>query len=123
MRITMKTAGLALAAALAVAGCGSTHSGAAVQRSALKSAEANPTVEAAVAKAKKDVINPCIDGSSGVSSFISCVKTKVPKAQRKTVGKCLVKDALADKKGHTAYQAEQELINTSAPACVAPALP
>jgi hypothetical protein len=123
----MKPAGLCLALVLAAtpaaAACGPSHSGAAAQHSALKSAEANPSVEAAVAKAKKDVITPCIDGSSGVSSFIGCVKGKVPKAQRKTVGKCLVKAALADKKGHTAYQAEQALINTSAPACVAPALP
>ena len=125
MRTAVRIAGLALAAGLAVTGCtSSSHgSGAAAQRSVVHSAEANPTVEAAIAKAKKDVVNPCIDASSGVTSFIACAKGKVPKAERKTVGKCLLKGTLAAKKGHTAYQVEQALIFTIGPACIAPALP
>jgi hypothetical protein len=128
MMIKMRTAALCLAAAAALAGCGtSTSSGPGAissQHSALKSAEANPSVEAAVAKAKKDVITPCIASTQGVTGFITCAKGKVPAAQRKTVGKCLAKAALADhKKGDSTYQVEQDMISVAGPACIAPALP
>jgi hypothetical protein len=114
-------------AGLTLAGCGTASSSGpgavSSQHSVLRSAEADPSVKAAIDKAKRDVINPCIDGSTGVSSFIACAKGKVPKSQRETVGKCLVKGALAAKKGHTTYEVEQALISTIGPACIAPALP
>lgn len=124
MRTLASVACLALTLAVPACAAGHAASGASAQHSALKSAEANPTVEAAIAKARKDVVNPCIASTSGITSFVNCAKNKVPPAQRKAVGKCLAKAVLADhKKGDKTYAIEQDLIGVSGPACIAPALP
>lgn len=114
------------AAAVTAAGCSSTaSSGAAAQRSqasgVLHSATANPSVEAAIAKAKRDVVNPCIDGSSGPVSFKNCVYAKIPKSQRHAVEKCVGKALLAD---HIKTEAgKAKWLDTDVPACVGAAMP
>lgn len=110
---------------LLLAGCASSHGSASAQASQAKgvlhSATANPSVQAAIAKAKKDVVNPCISASTGAGSFVSCVKAKLPKSQRRTAGRCIAKALLAD---HISTQAGKEKwLDTDVPACVGAVLP
>lgn len=120
-----------IAVVLSIAGC---HSGggtsaaassAAAQRSqakqVLQSATANPEVQAAVAKAKKDVVNPCIDASNGPVTFKNCVYAKVPEAKRSQVRKCVGKALLSD---HISTEAgKAKWLDTDVPACVGAVLP
>lgn len=122
----MGIAGLVLAGGLALAGCGastSSGSGAQAARSqesqahqVLQSATANPSVQAAIRKARTDVVNPCIDASTGPVSFKNCVYAKIPAAQRVTVRHCVEKALISD---HISTQAgKQQWLDTDVPACV-----
>ena len=119
----MAAAGLTLVAGLALAGCASSShpsSSASAQesqaRQVLQSATANPSVQAAIAKAKTDVVNPCISASTGPTSFKNCVYAKVPAASRVTVRHCVEKALVSD---HISTEAGKEKwLDTDVPACV-----
>jgi hypothetical protein len=113
-------------AGLLLAGCASSGSGKASAQASqasgvLHSATANPSVQAAIARAKKDVVNPCIDASTGPVSFKNCVYAKVPPAQRSAVKKCMAKALLADHISTAAGKAKW--LDTDVPACVGAVLP
>lgn len=130
MKKFLAVTALALTAVLSAAGCQSGHgskaeSSASAQKSqakqVLQSATANPQVQAQIAKAKKDVVNPCIDASSGPATFKNCVYAKVPKSARKQVRKCVGKALIAD---HiSTYAGKQKWLDVDVPACVGAVLP
>lgn len=117
---------LGLLAGLAASACASSSSGSAhnpgAAHSVIASATADPQVQADIARAKTQVINPCVTRSTGPSTFIACVKAAIPKAQRAAVGRCLLKAGQADHPG-SSFDGKQKFLYTDAPVCAAAGLP
>lgn len=100
------------AAGLIAASCSSASSGSGAQagQSVRSAIATNSAVQDDIARAKAQVVNPCIDASTGPKTFISCVVAKVPKDKRSSVYKCEIKASLRDHV--TTYDGRQKFLFT-----------
>jgi hypothetical protein len=87
-----------------LAACGSTHGAASSEASSLK---ANPTVSAAVNKAKIEALS-CIKTGGGHKVVIMCLEDLAPKPLRAQVGQCELKAFTSNMFSHSGRVALKE---------------